>query len=54
MLFLRKRAKKGKKKKRKNWAKMYKIQKYFEKGQTHVCNYHMYETARVCPGYFNI
>ena len=54
MLFLRKRAKKGQKKKRKNRGKMYKNQKYFEKGQTHVCNYHMYETARVCPGYFNI
>ena len=33
------------------WAKMYKIWKYFEKGQPHVCNYCMHETAKICPAY---
>ena len=33
------------------WAKMYKIWKYFEKGQSRVCAYRMYETARICPGF---
>ena len=31
------------------WAKMYKIWKYFEKGQPHACDYRMHETARICP-----
>ena len=32
------------------WAKMYKIiWKYFEKGQPYACDYHMHETARICP-----
>ena len=30
-------------------AKMYKIRKYFEKGQPHACDYHTHETARTCP-----
>ena len=30
-------------------GKMYKIWKYFEKGQPDVCDCHMYETARICP-----
>ena len=30
---------------------MYKIWKYFEKGQSRVCAYRMYETARICPGF---
>ena len=29
------------------WAKMYKIWKYFENRQSHVCNYHMHETAGI-------
>ena len=43
--------KKGKKRAKylKIWAKMYKIWKYFEKGQPHACDYHMHETARICP-----
>ena len=36
------------------WAKMYKIWKYFEKGQPHVCDYRMHETARICPGAINL
>ena len=31
------------------WAKLYKISKYFVKRQPHVCDYHMHETARICP-----
>ena len=31
------------------WAKMYKVQKYFEKGQPPACNYRMHDTARICP-----
>ena len=30
------------------WVKMYKIWKYFEKGQPHACDYHT-QTARICP-----
>ena len=33
------------------WAKMNKTWKYFEKGQPHVCDYRMHETARICPAY---
>ena len=33
------------------WAKMYKIWKYFEKGQPYACNYCIHETDRICPGY---
>ena len=33
-----------------NLGKMHKISKYFEKGQPHVCSYHIHETARICPG----
>ena len=28
---------------------MYKIRKYFEKGQPHACDNRMHETARRCP-----
>ena len=31
------------------WAKMYKIRKYFEKGQPHACDNRMHGTARRCP-----
>ena len=31
------------------WAKMYKIWKYFEKGQPHACDYRMHEAARIYP-----
>ena len=31
------------------WAKMYKIRKYFEKGQPRVCNYRTHKAARICP-----
>ena len=31
---------------------MCKIWKYFEKGQSRVWDYRMYETARICPGFF--
>ena len=31
---------------------MYKIWKYFEKGQPHVSDYRMHETARICPALF--
>ena len=27
---------------------MCKIRKYFEKGQSHACDYGMHETARIC------
>ena len=30
---------------------MYKIRKYFEKGQPHACNYCKHETARICPDF---
>ena len=30
------------------WSKMCKIWKYFEKGQSHACDYGMHETARIC------
>ena len=43
----KKRAKRAKHSK--NWAKMYKIWKYFEKPKPHVCDYRMHETARICP-----
>ena len=45
MWFFRKRAKYLK-----IWAKMYKIWKYFEKGQLIVCNKRMQYTARIGPG----
>ena len=35
-------------------AKMYKIWKYFGKGQPHACEYCMHETARICPPPTNI
>ena len=31
------------------WSKVYKMWKYFEKGQSHACDYCMYETARIWP-----
>ena len=31
-------------------AKMYKVWKYFEKGQPHVCDYCTHETTRIWPG----
>ena len=33
----------------KNWPKMCKIWKHFEKGQVTVCNYHTQQTARIDP-----
>ena len=42
--FFRKRAKYLK-----MYSKIDKIWKYFEKGQSHVCDYRMHETARICP-----
>ena len=33
----------------KNISKMYKIWKYFEKGQPQVCDCRIRETARICP-----
>ena len=51
MRFFRKIGKKKRAKYLKIWAKMYKIWKYFEKGQPHVCNYCMHETAKICPAY---
>ena len=35
-------------------VKMYKIWKYFEKGQPHMCGYRMHETAQVYPGFGTI
>ena len=29
---------------------MYKIWKYWEKGQPHVCDYRKHEAARICTG----
>ena len=31
------------------WAQMYKIWKYFEKGQPRACDYRMHETGGICP-----
>ena len=31
------------------WAKLFKIWKYFEKGQPHACDHRMHETARIYP-----
>ena len=42
--FFRKRAKYLK-----MYSKIDKIWKYFEKGQSHACDYRMHETARICP-----
>ena len=36
------------------WAKMYKIWKYFEKGQTTVCDYRTQKSARKGPGLVKI
>ena len=54
MRFFRKRAKKCQKwaKYLKIWAKMYKIRKYFEKGQVIMCDYCMQKNVRIGPDYF--
>ena len=36
------------------WANMYKIWKYFEKGQSHVCDYCMHEATRISLDCYNI
>ena len=47
--IFQKRAKKGQKRAKylNIWARMYNIWKYFENRQSHVCNYHMHETAGI-------
>ena len=45
--FFRKRAKNNKM--FENFGKNIQIWKYFEKGQPHVCDYHMHEAAGICP-----
>ena len=51
MWFFREKTKKGQKRPKylKIWAKMYKIWKYFEKGQFHECDYRMHETSWNMP-----
>ena len=51
-IFSEKGQKSAKKKYMKIWTKMYKIWKYFEKGQPYASEYRVHETARTYPAHY--